>query len=53
MASGDLEFYHYPEEPETLIVVFSRVVNNLGVSEEKNEGKFFVVALGEFRRTSN
>ncbi len=41
------------KDPETLIVVFSRVVNNLGVSEEKNEGKFFVVALGEFRRTSN
>ena len=38
---------------EALIVVFSRVVNNLDVPEETHESKFFVVAVGEFRRTSH
>jgi hypothetical protein len=37
---------------ETLIVCFSRVVNNLDVPEGENNSKFFVVAIGEFRRTS-
>jgi hypothetical protein len=36
---------------ETLIVCFSRVVNNLDVPEAENDSKFFVVAVGEFRRT--
>jgi hypothetical protein len=38
---------------EALIVVFSRVVNNLDVPEETSESKFSVVAVGEFRRTSH
>jgi hypothetical protein len=38
---------------EALIVVFSRVANNLDVPEETHESKFFVVAVGEFRRTSH
>jgi hypothetical protein len=38
---------------EALIVVLSRVVNNLDVPEETHQSKFFVVAVGEFRRTSH
>jgi hypothetical protein len=38
---------------EALIVVFSRVVNDLDVPEETHKGTFFVVAVGEFRRTSH
>lgn len=37
---------------EALIVCFSRVVNNLDLAEEKDGSRFFVVAVGEFRRTS-
>jgi hypothetical protein len=36
---------------ETLIVCFSRVVNNLDVREEEDGSKFFVLAVGEFHRT--
>lgn len=41
------------KNPEALIVVLSRVVNNLDVPEEMHQSKFFVVAFGEFRRTSH
>jgi len=37
---------------ETLIVAFSRVVNNLDLAEGESNSKFYVVAVGEFRRTS-
>jgi hypothetical protein len=40
------------KNPETLIVVFSRVVNNLDVPGQPHRNKFFVVAVGEFRRMS-
>jgi hypothetical protein len=37
---------------ETLIVCFSRVVNNLDIAEEKTGSKFGLLAAGEFHRTS-
>jgi hypothetical protein len=37
---------------ETLIVCFSRVVNNLDIAEEKKGSKFGLLAAGEFHRTS-
>jgi hypothetical protein len=37
---------------ETLIVCFSRVVNNLDLPEERNGSKFGILAAGEFHRTS-
>jgi hypothetical protein len=40
------------KDPETLIVCFSRVVNNLDLAEEVDHSKFYVLAVGEFRRTS-
>jgi hypothetical protein len=40
------------KDPETLIVVLSRVVNNVSAPEQPQSSKFFVVAAGEFRRTS-
>jgi hypothetical protein len=37
---------------ETLIVCFSRAVNNLDMADEKTESKFGLLAAGEFHRTS-
>ena len=45
------EFAITQKNSEALIVVLSRVVNNLDVPEETDQSKFFVVAVGEFRRT--
>jgi hypothetical protein len=38
------------KDPESLIVVLSRVVNNLSAPEMPQRSKFFVVAVGEFHR---
>jgi hypothetical protein len=38
------------KDPETLIVVFCRVVNNLDVPEQPHRRKFFVVAAGDLHR---
>jgi hypothetical protein len=40
------------KDAKTLIVVFSRVVNNLSTPEQPQRSTFFVVAVGEFGRTS-
>jgi hypothetical protein len=37
---------------ETLIVAFSRVVNNLDLPEGGRDSKFYILAVGEFHRTS-
>jgi hypothetical protein len=41
------------KDSETLIVCFSRVVNNLDFAEGADNSKFYVLAVGEFRRTSH
>ncbi len=41
------------KDSETLIVCFSRVVNNLDLAEGEDNSKFYVLATGEFRRTSH
>ena len=48
-----LDFAITQKNPEVLIVVLSRVVNNLDAPEDVHQSKFFVVAVGEFRRTSH
>jgi hypothetical protein len=40
------------KDSETLIVCFSRVVNNLDLAEGEDHSQFYVLAVGEFRRTS-
>jgi hypothetical protein len=40
------------KNPDTLIVCFSRIVNNLDAPETQDFGKFFIVTAGELRRTS-
>jgi hypothetical protein len=41
------------KDSDTLIVCFSRVVNNLDLAEGEDNSKFYVLAAGEFRRTSH
>jgi hypothetical protein len=41
------------KDSETLIVCLSRVVNNLDLAEGEDNSKFYVLAVGEFRRTSH
>ena len=40
------------KDSDTLIVCFSRVVNNLDIAEGEKNSKFYVLAVGEFRRKS-
>ena len=47
------DFVVTQKDPETLLVVFSRVVNNLSAPGQPQRSKFSVVAVGEFRRTSS
>lgn len=46
------DFLLTQKNPETLIVCFSRIVNNIDVPETLDFSKFFVVTAGELRRTS-
>jgi hypothetical protein len=41
------------KDSDTLIACFSRLVNNLDIAEGENNSKFYVLAVGEFRRTSH
>jgi hypothetical protein len=41
------------KDAETLIVCLSRMVNNLDLAEGEDNSKFYVLAVGEFRRTSH
>jgi hypothetical protein len=46
------DFLLTQKNPETLIVCFSRIVNNLDAPETQDFSKFFIVIAGELRRTS-
>jgi hypothetical protein len=46
------DFLLTQKNPETLIVCFSRIVNNLDAPETQ-DNKFFIVITGELRRTSH
>jgi hypothetical protein len=41
------------KDSDTLIVCLSRVVNNLDLAEGEDDSKFYVLAVGEFRRMSH